>query len=265
MNEKYEEGLKLYLQGDLSLTQISKELQCSRGHLGKYIKDKGHSIINKQNDNGTIDDIFSLINTEDKAYWLGFLYADGQVRREERNYIGIALQRRDVNHLVKFKKFLNSSAKVSYKNINGYDEVSFTINRKKIHDDLIKLGCYPNKSLHLQFPTKEQVPDEFLRDFVRGYFDGDGYVGIKQNKSGLVGRMSLTSGSPEFLTELISKMDWFDAKIRKDKRSNAYSVEWCSWKCYSNLSSIYLNSNIFLDRKYEKFIQIRNAVLNQVD
>lgn len=77
--------------------------------------------------------------------------------------------------------------------------------------------------------------------------------------------MSLTSGSPEFLTELIFKMDWFDAKMRKDKRSNAYSIEWCSWKCYSNLSSIYLNSNIFLDRKYEKFIQIRNAVLNQVD
>jgi len=77
--------------------------------------------------------------------------------------------------------------------------------------------------------------------------------------------MSLTSGSPEFLTELISKMDWFDAKMRKDKRSNAYSIEWCSWKCYSNLSSIYLNSNIFLDRKHEKFVQIRNAVLNQVD
>lgn len=265
MNEKYEEGLKLYLQGDLSLTQISKRLQCSRGHLGEYIKRKGYTVINRQNDNGTNDNIFSLIDTEEKAYWLGFLYADGYIRKGENNYIGIALQQRDVNHLVKFKKFLNSPAKVCDKIVNGYNEVSFVISRKKIHDDLIKLGCCPNKSLQLQFPTEKQVPDDFLRDFVRGYFDGDGYIGITQNKHCLTGRMSLTSGSPEFLTELISKMGWFDAKMRKDKRSNAYSIEWCSWKCYSNLSSIYLNSNIFLDRKYEKFIQIRNAVLNQVD
>ena len=55
MNEKYEEGLKLYLQGDLSLTQISKRLQCSRGHLGEYIKRKGYTVINRQNDNGTND------------------------------------------------------------------------------------------------------------------------------------------------------------------------------------------------------------------
>lgn len=131
MNEKYEEGLKLYLQGDLSLTQISKKLQCSRGHLGEYIKSQGYIVINRQNDNGTNDNIFSLIDTEEKAYWLGFLYADGYIRKGENNHISIVLQQRDINHLVKFKKFLNSPAKVSDKIVNGYNEVSFAISRKR--------------------------------------------------------------------------------------------------------------------------------------
>jgi intein-encoded DNA endonuclease-like protein len=45
-----------------------------------------------------------------------------------------------------------------------------------MNQDLINLGCVPNKSLILKFPTEEQVPEKFLSHFIRGFFDGDGSV-----------------------------------------------------------------------------------------
>ena len=51
-----------------------------------------------------------------------------------------------------------------------------------MYEDLIKLGCVPNKSLTVKFPTEEQVPKEFLSSFILGLIDGDGSIGIYKRK-----------------------------------------------------------------------------------
>ena len=134
------------------------------------------------------ESFFEKIDTEEKAYWLGFLYADGSVQKKEvvgssenakrkMSYkVEFQLAEIDKEHLEKFCKTIG--AKTTRKE-NKIDEKTFvsyrtSISSKKIVEDLIRLGCVPKKSLILKFPTEEQVPEKFIWDFLRGYFDGDG-------------------------------------------------------------------------------------------
>ena len=254
--EKYELGKKLYIQDNLSLTQISKQLKIHRGRFTEYIKAQGINVTNKQNESQIYSDIFEMIDTEEKAYWLGFLYADGYVGAET-NHIEIALAKKDIEHIKKFAKFINYDGKI----LNDDIRTRITFRNKKMHSDLIKLGCIPNKSLLITFPTKEQIPKHLLRHFVRGFIDGDGYIGIHANG---FGRFSLTCGSKQFIEDLISNMNWIKRKIHKDKRSNALSIEWAGHYVCDMLDELYENSSVYLDRKYKKYIEIKNAVLSQI-
>ena len=56
--------------------------------------------------------------------------------------------------------------------------VSTVIGNKHMRDSLISKGCVPNKSLILKFPSEEILPKELQRHFIRGYFDGDGTIGL---------------------------------------------------------------------------------------
>jgi len=50
--------------------------------------------------------IFDKINTPEKAYWLGFIVADGYLN-VERRMLRIKLGNKDKHHLEKFILFLN--------------------------------------------------------------------------------------------------------------------------------------------------------------
>lgn len=127
--------------------------------------------------------MFEKINTEEDAYWLGFLYADGCVHSSPGDYkIELSLKEEDYSHLEKYKKYIGRDNKISYR--ASSKSYRYNFRDKNTHSNLIKLGCVPAKSLILNFPTKEQVPDELLRHFVRGYFDGDGSFWY-ENKFGL--------------------------------------------------------------------------------
>lgn len=254
--QKYELGKNLYRQGNLSLTQISKQLGIHRGRFTEYIKRQGVDVVNKQNESQSYSDVFERIDTEDKAYWLGFLYADGYVGLET-NHIEIALASKDVNHIKKFAEFINYGGKILKDDIRA--RISFR--DKKMHSDLIKLGCTPKKSLILHFPDEAQVPKYLVKHFVRGFVDGDGYIGMHRNG---FGRMSVTCGSKQFIDDLILKMNWRQNKIHKDKRSDALSVEWAGNYVCDMLCELYKGSSIYLDRKYKRFIEIENAVLSQI-
>ena len=115
---------------------------------------------------------FEIIDTEEKAYWLGFLYADGSVSSTD-NRIELGLAEKDLNHIEKFKEFIGIPNKISYRPQTKSYRYSFKSIPCK--EDLIKHGCVPKKSLILKFPTEEQVPEHLIRHFIRGYFDGDGW------------------------------------------------------------------------------------------
>lgn len=86
--------------------------------------------------------------------------------------------------------------------------------------DLISHGCIPQKSLILKFP---EISKELIPHFIRGYFDGDGSVGIYNNssiKKALTLRSSICCGTELFLKDLCDYLPLKTKIIHKLKRKN---------------------------------------------
>ena len=249
MNEetilKYEKGKELYLQGK-TLNQIKYELQLDPGKLSKYLKLNGVKIERLPHKKKINKNIFEVINTEEKAYWLGFLYADGYVGLTD-NRVELTLQLSDVNHIKKFKTFLNSDCKIS---TNSYRS-RLSIKDEKIKKDLINLGCTPQKSLILKFPTDDKVPKELIRHFIRGYFDGDGSLCVTEKTKSID-----ILGTYDFLYQLCLESNIATSKIyvSKSKSNKVFRIVLGSRiDLYNFPKYIYDDCDIYLDRKYEKF------------
>lgn len=211
-------------------------------------------------------DYFQIIDTADKAYWLGFLYADGcilqYIKNEKIQSMGLELSlcRADRNHLKKLLDCLDSNIPIHDRinKLNGKEYKSSRINVccTKMCYDLIKLGCTPKKTYDLKFPTNDIVPEEFKRDFIRGFFDGDGCISIQDSKNHI--ELSL-SGVAEILEELVNylvnnKIICVYPKMYKDKRSNTKSFYIYGDNAKDFLDYIYQDAKTYLDRKYNKYI-----------
>lgn len=123
-------------------------------------------------------DFFTKIDNSIKAYWLGFLYADGYI---DKNTISICLKAEDKEHLEKFKKALEApNHKIHDKIQNGKHYVRIDIGDKKMVQDLWNLGCVQNKSLILTFPY-QYLTENLYSHFIRGYMDGDGSLYWNKN------------------------------------------------------------------------------------
>ena len=196
---------------------------------------------------------FSEINNEFKAYWLGFLYADGY-NYEKKNTIEITLCKLDEGHIHKFLNSIQSDAVVKYKNVREHPQVRITICCKQISQDLKRLGCMQNKSAKITFPSQEILPEEFHRDFIRGYFDGDGCIYINTEAK----HCTITFTTNKYMAEGIIDIIYNKLQIKKPN-INIRKFPFCEFR-YTGLTNcdkiykyLYKNCNVYLDRKIEKF------------
>ena len=123
---------------------------------------------------------FNKIDSHEKAYVLGFLYADGSNRGDGLSFTQ-DVERIDI--LENIKKALESESPIRELGPRHY---IFEVFSNIMVRDVEKLGVVKNKSLVLQFPTKEMVPDEFMSSFILGYFDGDGCIWNGKRKKMIV-------------------------------------------------------------------------------
>ena len=156
-----------------TLSALGREFGVSYSTIRNLLKRKGIKTQGNKHNFPRDEFYFSNIDSKEKAYWLGFLYADGCVHSNS-NEISITLKDRD--HLEKFRKAIKSNNKIGEsidKRFSSMPKIyHFSIRDKQLKSDLIKWGCVPNKSLSL---TKiPNIPRDFVSHFIRGYFDGDG-------------------------------------------------------------------------------------------
>ena len=199
--------------------------------------------------------VFDCIDTEEKAYWLGFLYADGSVSSSNNN-IELSLSIQDYLHLEKFKLFLKNKNNIKTSNViinnKTFLRCRLVVTNKYFKEKLISLGCIPNKSLVLTFPDKNifKVPN-LVYDFVRGYFDGDGCISFTKT-----GRLMINIvGTKEFLSEIKNLFpNNFGKALIKDRRwkNNTYYIACSANNADAVLTKLYKNSTIYLDRKYNR-------------
>ena len=200
-------------------------------------------------------DIFEKIDNEHKAYWLGFLYADGYVANN-KNAIELALKEEDYNHIVKFKEFMGAENKIRKKirNMNGKEYISYavSITDAKIKNDLIRLGCYPQKTKIITFPNENQVPSQYINDFVRGYFDGDGCI-----SHGSTSKVTTeVLGTEEFLKGYIEWTGLHKNKKCGFKHSDIKRVIYSGPYVITILNKMYKDSSIYLERKFKLYKKV---------
>ena len=251
---------EMYLQGK-SLTEIEKETGFSRKKLSRLLKIEGINIKinNKKHDYN--EDFFRRIDSEEKAYWLGFLYADGTVNNFDKYELKLAISKKDIEHLKKFEKNMvfsdTSLIKFEYPVLNGkqYESCKLIITNKNIVLDLIDKGCLPNKTFNLKMP-KEIIPKHLMKHFIRGFFDGDGSI----SKTGKYLSLSFT-GYKDFLEELsLYILDELGLENNSESnyvyktKSNAYCLGINNKEYHDKFYSyIYDNSTIYLERKKQVF------------
>lgn len=203
-------------------------------------------------------DFFEKIDNEWKAYWLGFLYADGY-NNEKNGSIEVTLKESDYEHLLKFKESIQSDTPIKEKFVKKFKNYRIIISNKKMSNDLKNNGCFQNKSLSLTFPNLEIVPKYLIRHFIRGYLDGDGGVYLNEEKHLI---KVYFEGTFSFLCSLKNILDLecgliSDVSVIKDKYANSYSLMYSlPIDVHSIYKYLYKYCNIYLDRKLEKFDKI---------
>jgi hypothetical protein len=250
-------GLELYKQGK-SLSQISKEVGINRLTITKFVKESGYEVSNPARKHRYNDDYFEVINTEDKAYWLGFIYADGCINDRGKNKnLEIGLKKSDRGHLVKFVNAIGGvSDLISDKRVklNGeeFESSRVVVCCTKMCNDLINHGATPRKSLTLAFP--QSLPLNLTRHFIRGYIDGDGCIDFP-NRISVVGTDNFLNGIMDYFEILGASR----TKPYLKQNSKAFQYEKSGAEILLILSNLYLNANVFLDRKYK----LTHAVLKR--
>ena len=200
------------------------------------------------------DDYFEIIDTEDKSYFLGLLFADGNVYTA-RNRVQLTLVNDDAYILEAFAKFIEYTGKM-YIDRQKYTKI--ILPSKKMCADLTKLGCTPNKSLTLEFPT--EVPDELMCHFIRGYFDGDGHISLDKKLVNPYYHINLTS-SEQFVNKLKDVLKEQNVitgtsyKRYKDKLISAHTVYVMNKSAKLFGSYIYKDATVYLNRKHKIFYE----------
>lgn len=259
--EQIDSIINLYAKERKSSIQIGQIFGFSK----KYVLDILHrnncplrTAVEGRTKNNINHDYFKSIDSMDKAYFLGLLYADGC---NTGTRIEISLAEEDGYILEKFKNIINHSYEILFRNgvRKEYKNVStFAASSTIICNDLFVLGCFPRKSLTLKFPTHRQVPDYLIHHFIRGYFDGDGGIAICKNKDRpLEAQIGFTS-SRDFCLALQEFLR--DKKIintcltTKDNTLACSIVGGGSNQIYRLYKFLYEDcEDLFLTRKKEKF------------
>lgn len=267
-NEQIQEILEKYDNGQ-SITSLNKEyhttkvrnllIENNRSVPEKLPKGRSGGAKRKYNCN---DDYFACIDTKDKAYFLGFIYADGFITKPDFGQAKLGITLAEIEPIEKFKKYINTDKPVGVytKGKNSYSEgrleYKLAIASDKLVSDLEKAGVVERKTFVLQFPN---LREDLISHFIRGYFDGDGSIYYHSTKEHPNARLGIDiCGTKKFLDGMIKYLPGAKSNnVYKEKRrtTNCWNIKLISnIECLQIYHYLYKDcDDLFLSRKREKF------------
>lgn len=213
---------------------------------------------------------FDNIDTEEKAYWLGFLTADGWINKSEKTnagVTGIELQYGDIEHLRKFNKSIRGNyqitdrwraCSISTKDPNKkHHTCVIRIFSLTMYKTLCNLGFCDNKTYDFCIP---EIRKDLVRHYIRGYFDGDGCFTFT-NKTF---HINFVTASKMLNDDVAKILEFENFNFIKNSYINDFNTIMYKLDVYrikdkiKFLDWIYQDCNIYLDRKYKKYLKVKN-------
>ena len=259
------EILENYINKELSYKEIAKIFNVNEKTI--KINAKKYGLTSKIGSQGARkhkfnERYFENIDSEEKAYWLGFIAADGCVYKNKQSYrLQINLKGSDIDHLKKFQKAICSDYKITEKKVGKAQSntCQLKINSTKMCNDLIKNNIIERKSIIFEPPILNK---NLMSHFIRGYFDGDGWVTSYKRKDsngyrnevGIIGGKKALNYFIDFLPKGFSKYEKYkDDKIIQISGSSIKTIS-------ETYNYLYENATIFLDRKKNVFENIMSRL-----
>jgi len=252
------ETIKEFIKKGLTLQELGKHYNVSPSSVGRALGKIGVEYNLQVRKISKIEDIFNVIDSEIKAYLLGFFAADGCVYNKSRFGLCIAEQDRYIINLFKNTIAPDSLVKETQNNKgakNRQKQLFLRISSEKIVSDLKKYGLEERKT-YKPYVIPE-IEDSLKWHFIRGYFDGDGHLGIRNFKTYKTCRIGFSNGSKEIL-ESIQKFTGF-GKLKNCKTFWRLDIE-NILDCKKFLDKMFSNCHYMLPRKYNKFLLVNAEV-----
>lgn len=270
-DEDEKEIVRLYKEG-MSAPKVAEKYNLSPSMVRKYILKAGDDMrcAEKAHRKYAInEDFFDVIDTQEKAYFLGFIFADG-CNHIDANYVRVEIHQKDINILQKFASliyldnpldriFIVDRIKMANGEEKELNHCYLNINSKHICGVLQKLGCTARKSLTAKFP-ESLIDPELQRHFIRGYYDGDGgtWVAAEDEKKAatckIIGTLECCQSFKQIIFEQTGLI--FSEPYRQPSHAhiNIYMISKCGNRMAAEfLDWLYKDSTIQLDRKFKNY------------
>jgi hypothetical protein len=265
-HENISERLLLRYESEKDLRILNKEFNIPTMSIFNFLRKKnvfdgkyGRQLKIDETRKYPVDEhFFDNIDSEEKAYFLGILFADGTNSLKDTE-ISLRLNEDDFEILEKLNNLIQPTKPIGQrkgKRENRKLQYCLLINCKKISYKLNELGMMPNKTFKLEYPT--WLNNDLHCHFIRGYFDGDGCVTFnkinKQLDCSFTGTENMMLGIQNIL---INMCDFSKTKLTTrypERKNNTRSLHYFgNGNAKKYYDFIYNNANIFMKRKKDKF------------
>lgn len=260
-DEETNEIIQLYQSG-MSTVKIGKQFNVGHKKIASVLEENGIPRTGVSRRKYKINEnYFDKIDSPNKAYILGFLFADGH-NEIKKATVSISLQEEDKEILELMRQEIGSEKPLEYldysnKNDCGYhykNQYRLMFFNKHICDTLNDIGMLSNKSLSLTFPD---IHASLYPHFIRGYFDGDGSVCFSKNGNCIVTITSTESFCNSVKEILFEQLGIYTGIYNASNNNGITKVASISGKNQVQKFGeyIYKDADMFLSRKYNKFLK----------
>ena len=264
--------LDLYCNQGMSSVKIGELFGLQYETILKFLKRNGvvingHNGVRKYTLN---EHYFDVIDTPNKAYILGFLFADGS-NCKTKSTIVMSLQEEDKQILEDIRNEIESEKPLEYLDYSSKHDFGYHYKNQyrllffstHMCNSLENIGMIPNKSLRLDYPVIDPC---FNKDFIRGYFDGDGSFTCRQvdncKYNWLITITSTNSFCNKIYSILSNELGVNGGIYDSSAHNNITKVYSLSGKnqVQAVMNWMYSGAEMFLQRKYDKYHEALSKV-----
>ena len=187
--------------------------------------------------------------TEDNCYFLGFLFADGWFHRRGNCSYEVGIELKDSDMIMKFAKMAGS------KRVNKHrSNLVLRLSNYFFAQEMMNLGFNSKKTRCSKIP---KIPEQYKKDFIRGYFDGDGHIFLYYDKrsSKIQANCGISSINKKILNEIKRFLNFGNVYQNK----NSFILQFGKRDSLKFYELIYYGGCLCLDRKRKKFEELLNA------